>query len=53
MLEPSIVGLTGDGKEMLVAFLLHLHALVYRVKLSPSLRVQIFLLMREQLQILV
>lgn len=52
MLEASIIGLAGDGKEVLVALLLHLHALVDGAQLLPPLGAQVLLLMSEQLKIL-
>ena len=49
MLEAAVIGLACDGEEMLIAFLLHLQAFVYGGKLVPSARVQVLLLMGEQL----
>lgn len=52
MFEAPIIGLTGDGKEVLVTFLLHLHALVDGTQFLPPLGAQVLLLMGEQLQVL-
>jgi hypothetical protein len=52
MFEASVIGLAGDGEEVLVAFLLHLHALIDGVQLGPSLGAQVLLLVRKQLKVL-
>lgn len=52
MLKASIIGLTGDGEEVLVTLLLHLHALVDGTQFFPPLGTEVLLLMGEQLQVL-
>jgi hypothetical protein len=45
--ESAVVGVAGDGEEVFVALLFHLHALVYLRQFFPSWVAEVFLLVRE------
>lgn len=52
MLETAVIGLACNGKEMLIALLLHLQTLIDGVEFIPSSGVEVLLLMCKQLQVL-